>query len=158
MPPILSPLRYPGSKRRLASHIGELINVNGLQPNLFVETFAGGASVSLQLLEKATVCKVGLIEKDPLVAAFWQVVFSKTEVDWLIEQIRTIDISLEKWRSYKGSIPKDRKLRALVCLFLNRTSFSGILAPGAGPLGGYTQVSQYPINCRFPRENRKSIV
>lgn len=152
MPPILSPLRYPGSKRRLARHIDELISVNDLRPDLFVETFAGGASVSLQLLEKSTVQKVGLIEKDPLVAAFWSVVFSKSDVNWLIDQIRTIDISLEKWRSFKETTPKDKKFRALACLFLNRTSFSGILAQSAGPLGGYTQTSQYPIDCRFPRE------
>ena len=38
----------------------------------------------------------------------------------------------------------------MACIFLNRTSFSGILASTAGPIGGYTQKSQYKLDCRFP--------
>jgi len=71
MATITSPLRYPGSKRRLAKYIDKMIHANDLKPDLFVEVFAGGASLSLQLLESETVQQVGLIEKDPLVAAFW---------------------------------------------------------------------------------------
>lgn len=130
----------------------ELIKVNSLKPDIFVEVFAGGATVSLQLLDKGVVEQIGLVEKDPLVSAFWSVIFSEKDVEWLIDQVRTIEVSLEKWRLYKSSIPEDQKERALACLFLNRTSFSGILAPTAGPIGGYTQSSEYRIDCRFPRE------
>lgn len=35
------------------------------------------------------------------------------------------------------------------CLFLNRTTFSGILHGTAGPLGGRLQQSPYPIGCRW---------
>jgi DNA adenine methylase len=35
------------------------------------------------------------------------------------------------------------------CLFLNRTTFSGILHGRAGPLGGRRQSSPYTIGCRF---------
>jgi DNA adenine methylase len=38
----------------------------------------------------------------------------------------------------------------LACLFLNRTSFSGILSPTAGPIGGQSQNGKYLIDCRFP--------
>lgn len=152
MSSIISPLRYPGSKRRLAKYIGEMLEANALEPELFVECFAGGASVSLQLLNDGRVQQIGLIEKDPLVASFWQVVFSEDDVEWLIAQIREIEITVEKWREFKGSVPDDQRMRALVCLFLNRTSFSGILAPSAGPLGGPAQASTYHIDCRFPRE------
>ncbi|HEX8231002.1 MAG TPA: effector-associated domain EAD1-containing protein [Chloroflexia bacterium] len=47
---IVSPLRYPGSKRRLAGYIEATLRINNLRPALFVEPFAGGASVALQLL------------------------------------------------------------------------------------------------------------
>lgn len=70
-----------------------MVQANDLHPALFVEAFAGGASVSLQLLNNGTVQKIGLIEKDPLVAAFWKVVFSKNNVDWLITKIKEEDFS-----------------------------------------------------------------
>src|SRR5690348_5041293 len=82
---ILSPLRYPGSKRRLAGYIQKTLQLNNLHPSLFVEPFAGGASVALQLLNNNMVDTIGLIDRDPLVAAFWEAVFFDTE--WLLEQI-----------------------------------------------------------------------
>ncbi|NJL99151.1 MAG: DNA adenine methylase [Synechococcaceae cyanobacterium SM2_3_2] len=148
---ILSPLRYPGSKRRLASYIMQTLQLNHLQPRLFVEPFAGGASVALQLLQEGLVEGIGLIERDPLVAAFWKVVFSK-DAQWLIDQVATIPVTLEQWKIYKKTIPTDLKERALACLFLNRTSFSGIMTPKVGPIGGKSQLSAYPIDCRFPRQ------
>ena len=61
---ILSPLRYPGSKRRLAVYIAETLRLNGLQPKLFVEPFAGGASVALCIFvryRRMPSCKHGII-------------------------------------------------------------------------------------------------
>ena len=47
---VLSPLRYPGGKRRLAPYVAAALAENELRPNLFVEPYAGGASVALELL------------------------------------------------------------------------------------------------------------
>lgn len=150
---VSSPLRYPGSKKRLTGYIEEILMINNLHNYMFVEPFAGGANVSLYLLQNNLVESIGLIERDPLVASFWQIVFSKDdkELKWLIKQIRTIDINLQNWTKYKNSVPDTKKERALACLFLNRTSFSGILAPSSGPIGGHSQTSKYKIDCRFPR-------
>jgi DNA adenine methylase len=147
---IISPLRYPGSKRRLVSYIKETLKLNECYPDLWVEAFAGGASVSLQLLNDGVVKKIGLVERDPLVASFWKTVFFDTR--WLIKKIRTIEVSIDRWHHYKLKAPKTVREEALTCLFLNRTSFSGILAANAGPLGGREQLSQYSLDCRFPRE------
>jgi DNA adenine methylase len=38
---------------------------------------------------------------------------------------------------------------AVKCIFLNRTTFSGILHGRAGPIGGRDQNSPYDIGCRF---------
>jgi len=147
---ILSPLRYPGSKRRFAGYVRRVLALNGLRPELFVEPFAGGASVALQLLNDGAVERIGLIDKDPLVAAFWRTVFFDTA--WLVRQVETMEVSLERWSFWRKTQPKTVRRQALKCLFLNRTSFSGILAPCAGPIGGRAQQSDYDISCRFPRE------
>jgi DNA adenine methylase len=146
---ILSPLRYPGSKRRLASYIKQALKLNDLHPSLFVEPFAGGASVALQLLSDDAVECVLLADIDPFIADFWDCVFNDSE--WLIEQVRNIDVTVEQWRKLKHSTSTNKRDRALACLFLNRTSFSGIMAPQVGPIGGWAQKSDYKIDCRFPR-------
>jgi DNA adenine methylase len=146
----MSPLRYPGGKRRLAAFITEIIRLNGLRPKLFVEPFAGGASVALQLLNDGCVEAIALGEKDPLVASLWKIIFH--DHDWLIQRIKRIKPTLKTWDYYKTKTFNNDRDRALACLYLNRTSFSGILAPGAGPIGGRSQASAYPIDCRFNPE------
>jgi len=123
------------------------MTLNSLSPKLFVETFAGGASVALQLLSDGVVEKIALGERDPLVASFWKTVFS--DADWLIDQISTTAVTLENWDYFKNSSFRSTRDRALACFFLNRTSFSGIMATGAGPIGGRNQESEYRIDCRY---------
>lgn len=144
---ILSPLRYPGAKRRLSGYIAEVLRQNELKPKLFVEPFAGGASVALALLNDGLVEKIALGESDPLVAGFWKTVFR--DPDWLINEISKTPVTIQKWCQFRaGGFRSDRD-RALACLFLNRTSFSGILSKTAGPIGGFAQKSPYKIDCRF---------
>jgi DNA adenine methylase len=144
---ILSPLRYPGAKRRFAGYVADVLRLNSLRPKLLVEPFAGGASVALKLLNDGLVDSIALGEKDPLVASFWKVIFEDSE--WLISQIKAINVTVDKWRYFKENSFRTDRQRALACIFLNRTSFSGILASGAGPIGGFSQKSEYKIDCRF---------
>lgn len=143
---ILSPLRYPGGKRRFARYVAEVIRLNSLQPKVFVEPFAGGASVSLRLLNDGVVEAVALGERDPLVASFWKVLFDDT--DWLIEQIERIEVSVAKWRYFRDTSFHSHRERALACFFLNRTSFGGMLGKPT-PIGGYAQESKYKIDDGF---------
>jgi DNA adenine methylase len=126
---IVSPLRYPGAKRRLSGYIQRILELNNTRPELFVEPFAGGASISLHLLKCSHVERIGLIDKDPLVAAFWKTVF--WDSDWLIEQIETIEISIENWKYFKYSKHATKREKAI---------------------GGWGQKSKYKIDCRFTRE------
>src|SRR5207237_2872430 len=119
--PVLSPLRYPGSKRRLASYVAHTLELNELEPALFVEAFAGGASVALQLLKDERVEQVGLADLDPLVASFWQTVFWDTE--WLVHRVRTIAVTLRQWRHFRHGDWRSRRDRAIGCLFLNWNSY-----------------------------------
>jgi DNA adenine methylase len=151
----LSPLRYPGAKSGLVGVISDLIASATERlgtPQLFVEPFVGGASTALRLAAAGIVQRVLLADADPLVARFWQVAAADT--DWLIDRMMDEPVTLERWdywRNWQPSDPYDRDT-AVKCLFLNRTTFSGILHGRAGPIGGRKQTSQYKIDCRFNKE------
>lgn len=146
---VKSPLRYPGSKSKFCVTLHKIMKANNISPDLFIEPFAGGMSVSLFMLQNNYTNKIALIEKDPLVASFWHTVFY--ESDWLINEIQKMPITLEQWHYFKNYEPKTKRAQGLKCLFLNRTNFSGILK--AGPIGGKKQISQYKIDSRFNKDN-----
>jgi len=146
----ISPLRYPGGKRKLAPFIADLISRTNCRPELFVEPFAGGASVSISLLEANYVDQIGLADVDPLVASFWKVVFS-IEAARLADLVYDTEITLAEWKTQKALDPTSALDAAFKCLFLNRTSFSGSLHAKTGPIGGVAQSSAYKIDCRFNR-------
>lgn len=157
-----TPLRYPGAKTGLANLIGTLIasateSRQVRQVELLVEPFAGGASTSLRLVGRGTVGRVLLADADPLVAAFWQVAASQT--DDLIARMHEEPVTLDRWDYWRSWTPRAgsssdtaRFEAAVKCLFLNRTTFSGILHGRAGPIGGRAQESDYDIGCRFNKE------
>lgn len=145
---VKSPLRYPGSKQKFTHAFMQILDKNAVKPELFIEPFAGGASLSLFLLQNNIVNRIGLIEQDPLVASFWKTVFFDS--NWLIQKIKKIDVTIEKWNYFKKYKPRTTRTKALKCLYLNRTNFSGILK--AGPIGGQQQKSEYKIDCRFNKE------
>lgn len=155
-----SPLRYPGSKQLLVDYLDSTLKENLLVGLPFLEAYAGGASLSLGLLTRGTITRATLVEKDPLLYAFWKVVTSRP-CD-LARRIRRIEISIEEWLRQRRYLVPDALRKydlldlATACLFLNRTSFSGIL--GAGPIGGLKQTSQYGVGCRFNRERLASAV
>jgi DNA adenine methylase len=146
---ILSPLRYPGGKRRLVPYVAAVLAANDLKPDIFVEPFAGGASVALELLATDAVRRIGLAERDPYVASFWHTVFF--DHDWLCQQVEHVDVTLDTWKRMKTTRYRSRRQQALACLLLNRTSFNGTLHKSAGPIGGHNQTGEYAIDCRFPR-------
>ena len=150
-----SPLRYPGGKTRFTPFIWSAIQHSGVTPTEFVEPFCGGAGVSLTLLELGHVQRIALNDKDPLIASFWRVVFGKTEdaesdIKWLLEQIETATLSVEEWRRQKALTPTTCREAAYKCLYLNRTSFNGILHQ-AGPIGGWEQINR-TLDVRFNAE------
>lgn len=149
--PDLSPLRYPGGKRKLVPLLIDLIGRSDANIELLVEPFAGGAAVSLALLEAGVVGRIALADADPLVAAFWSVVFS-AQAGKLADQIYDTPVTLEEWIKQKHSDPKAILDQAFKCFFLNRTSFSGSLARRAGPIGGHSQSGANRIDCRYNSE------
>jgi DNA adenine methylase len=151
----LSPLRYPGAKSALIPVISDLVSGGSRvlgHPALFVEPFAGGASTGLRLIVEKVVDRILLADADSMVARFWQVAASETE--WLIDRMWAEPVTLERWDYWRRWTPKriDDRETAVKCLFLNRTTFSGILHGRAGPIGGRRQSSAYKLDCRFNKE------
>jgi DNA adenine methylase len=163
-----TPLRYPGAKTGLADLVGRLVESAKTSSqvrdvDLLVEPFAGGASTSLRLVGAGIVNRILLADADPLVAAFWQVAAAETDrlIDRMADEHKTYvayggDTALRRWDYWRLwtppvglSVNNARFEAAVKCLFLNRTTFSGILHGQAGPIGGRKQESQYDIGCRF---------
>jgi DNA adenine methylase len=146
-----SPLRYPGSKSSLVDYFDTVIKENLLAGCDLFELYAGGASLSLGLLERETISRTTLVEKDPLLYALWKVI--ATQPDALCERIERYRVDIKEWRKHRRYLQPDALKRfpllelGAACLFLNRTSFSGVL--GAGPIGGRSQRSEYSISCRL---------
>ncbi|GGP45117.1 DNA adenine methylase [Saccharothrix coeruleofusca] len=163
-----SPLRYPGAKSSLAPVISRILDAaKGSRAvpaiNLLVEPFAGGASASLRLVGQGIVDRVLLADVDQLVTAFWQAAAADTEA--LIDRARDEwtryvkpggATGVARWDYWRSWVPARNAKPATVrlglatqCLFLNRTTFSGILHGKAGPIGGRKQESPYGIGCRW---------
>ena len=149
-----SPLRYPGSKASLVGYVSDLLCENYLEQCNFIEPYAGSSVVSIELLNQGIIQRAILIERDPLIFAFWKAAFCHPHD--LMERIHQVPVTMETWNSFqkyrKADTPFDYPLleMGLAGLFFNRTTFSGIMK--AGPIGGLAQTSQYKIDCRFNKE------
>lgn len=146
-----NPLRYPGGKFFLANYVDKVLEVNQLHGCAFYEPYAGSAAVAIELLLAEKVEKIVIIERDPLIYAFWMSVVGHTNE--LCEKIQLMDVSLETWvqmqkyKHIKTPLECPTLDLGIAGLFLNRTNYSGILK--ANPLGGKSQTSEYKIDCRF---------
>jgi DNA adenine methylase len=85
-----------------------------------------------------------------MIAALWQTIFNPTEAEWLADQIQSVPLTIAEWSKQKKLIPANRREAALKCLYLNRTSFNGILHK-AGPVGGWGQKLR-TVGARFNRD------
>jgi DNA adenine methylase len=153
----LSPLRYPGSKKKIASYLYSILKHNNLTPSIFVEPFVGGGNVALNFVFNGIVDKAIIADKDKLIYSFW--LFALKKPAYLIDFIKRIRVNLNSFYKYKSIAKNSSRCKnselAEACIFLNRTSFSGILNDQAGPIGGVKQKSDYKINCRF---NKKRLI
>lgn len=146
-----SPLRYPGGKGTLAPYVRELLELNSLVGGDYVEPFAGGAGVALDLLLSGYVSTIHINDIDPCIHAFWSSAIFDTER--FVEQIHTVDLSVETWleaRDVKRSPSShDEFDLGFATFLLNRTNRSGIL--NGGLIGGLSQEGKWKLDCRFNR-------
>jgi DNA adenine methylase len=144
-----TPLRYPGGKGKLAGYVKRLIKANRLLDGEYVEPYAGGAAIGLELLFHEYVSRIHINDVSRPVYAFWHSVLFRTEefCRLLTDTPRTV----EAWRRQKA-VPGSRGEHddltlGFATFFLNRTNRSGIL--NGGVIGGLNQTGQWKIDARF---------
>lgn len=133
----VSPLRYPGGKSRLIDYLYSRLQQDKL--DVFIEVFAGGASLGLSLLDAGEINRLILNDVDPLVFYFWKSVLEAP--GYLLSRLEGPLPTLDDFWEAKAvlvsyangnSLPQD--LLAWSFFLLNRTCFSGIVK--AHPMGG----------------------
>lgn len=153
MPTTLSPLRYPGGKSQMSNFIYQLLLRNNISDGYYIEPFAGGAGIAMDLLLKKRVSKVVINDFDIAIYALWYSIINYTGE--FIEMILETPINIREWYKQKY-IYSNRDNSTMLELgfstfFLNRTNNSGIIT--GGPIGGYDQSGEYKIDCRFNKRN-----
>lgn len=147
-----SPLRYPGGKGKMYKQTVELLEKNNLIGCTYVEAFAGGSNLALNLLFKGQADSIILNDADPAIYAMW---FSALNYGpQFVEFIQTVPLTLDEYTRQKNIYENERDdtlALGLATFYLNRTNRSGIIK--AGPIGGYEQTGNYLMDCRFNRNN-----
>lgn len=147
-----SPLRYPGGKGKLSEFIKLIFKNNLLCDGHYIEPYAGGASVALDLLFSEYADSIVINDLDRSVYSFWYSTIYHTEE--LCELIRKTSLNLTEWRRQK-EIQQSKSSHSLLKLgfstfYLNRTNRSGIL--NGGVIGGVHQTGPWKIDARFNKE------
>ncbi len=152
-PPIrlihFTPLRYPGGKGKLAAFVKSLLKTNDLLDGDYVEPYAGGAAIALDLLLHEYVSQIHINDVSRPIYAFWHSVLAETDaISKLIVDTR---VTVAQWDKQKkilaNAADHDDLALGFATFFLNRTNRSGIL--NGGIIGGRDQTGPWKIDARF---------
>ena len=94
-----SPLRYPGGKTKLEPLMETTIKKIGLVKGTYIEPFAGGAGIAIELLEKNIVNQIVINDLDKGIYSFWRAIL--TETDRFIENIRRVPLTITEWKKQR---------------------------------------------------------
>lgn len=150
-----SPLRYPGGKGKVADYFKQIFKENFLYDGVYVEPYAGGASVALSLLFNEYASKIIINDIDRSIFSFWHSVLNST--DELCKLILDTPVTVDNWETQR-LVQKDKQQQSLLkvgfsTFYLNRTNRSGIL--NAGIIGGRQQTGEWKIDARY---NKKELI
>jgi len=146
-----SPLRYPGGKSKLAPFLEQVINRACSSCRTYIEPFAGGAGVALNLLFSGNVENIIINDKDKAIYSFWKAILQ--EPDAFLKKIESTPVTINEWHRQKSIYKTEKKYSlelGFATFFLNRTNRSGILTT-AGPMGGYAQAGNWSIDSRYKK-------
>jgi len=118
----------------------------------YVEPYAGGAAIALELLFHEYVSRVHINDLSKPIHAFWKSVLNHT--DDLCKLVRDTPLTVRSWDKQKRVFSNQKDFGEVElgfsAFYLNRTNRSGIL--NAGVIGGREQTGPWKIDARFNRE------
>lgn len=146
-----TPLRYPGGKQKLTPFVKEIIEINDFHQGHYVEPYAGGAGVAMDLLLTNTVSHIHLNDSCKGVYSFWKSILNHT--DEFCSRIFSASLNVKEWRRQKEIFVNQDEHDLLdlgfSMFYLNRCNRSGILSGGL--IGGLSQKGEWKMDARFPR-------
>ena len=147
-----SPLRYPGGKSCLYPFFSRLFIENDLVGVDYVEPYAGGAGLALNLLFDNLVSNIFINDYDSSIYAFWHSILDRG--DEFCRWIDSVNVDVSTWLHYKEILSKetiDEMEKAKALFFLNRTNVSGVVKGGV--IGGIQQTGKFKIDARFNKSD-----
>lgn len=161
-----SPLRYPGGKGKLTRFVDSVLKKNRIS-GTYIEPFAGGAGIAINLLLAQKVEKIIINDLDSSVFSFWKAI--TTQPDQFIKLLSLVDFDYldhavkmtaqeryRFWVATKNNFKFYRNTQTLkegfYFFLLNRMNVSGIIT--GGPIGGKSQDGMYNISSRL---NKRTI-
>ena len=147
-----SPLRYPGGKSKLSPFIKLLIEKSGHLGGTYIEPFAGGAGIALELLLNGDVSEIVINDLDKGIYSFWRAIIEQP--NRFVNDIFTVPLTIDEWEHqrsiyYKQSQKYSYEL-GFATFYLNRTNRSGIIKGGV--IGGQEQSGKWHMDVRFNRQ------
>lgn len=148
-----SPLRYPGGKGKLAPFMKSIIEITGHVGGTYIEPFAGGAGIALDLLENDVVSQIVINDFDKGIYSFWRALLSET--DRFINEINNVPLNIDEWnRQRRIMMNADNKYSfelGFATFYMNRTNRSGIIKGGI--IGGLEQNGKWKLDARFNKND-----
>jgi DNA adenine methylase len=147
-----TPLRYPGGKQRLAPFILEILRENDLVGGDYVEPYAGGAGVAVELLLGGHMSRIHINDSSLPIYAFWHAILTHTEE--FCHLVSVTPLTVNEWTNRRTIVqnPTSHSLLEVgfSTFYLNRCNRSGVLTGGL--IGGLAQNGKWNMDARFPRE------
>ena len=144
-----SPLRYPGGKGKLTEFMKYMIDQLGHSGGTYIEPFAGGAGIAIELLLRGVVSRIVINDYDKGIWSFWKAVL--TETDRFIAQLAVVSLTMEEWNRQRNICLTRNNKYSFELGFANQTNRSGIVKGGV--ICSMDQSGSWKMDARFKRED-----
>lgn len=159
-----SPLRYPGGKYKMLKFVKQILIENEIS-GAYIEGFAGGAGIAINLLLNDIVDEIVLNDLDIALYSFWKSVAHQNAS--FIRLFNETPVNINEWHNQKRIFDRlsnreelsltDELQLGFATYFLNRTNFSGIIR-GATPIGGLQQNGKWKMDCQFNKDRLRPLL